>query len=101
MSKGKRESKVSLPNLRLRIARVCQLLAWPEVRLLTLLGAGGVGKTRLASEVAEAIRSQFAENICMVTLASLHETALVLPVIAREAQVHERDTRTLLADVQQ
>ena len=82
------------------IRRVCRLLAQPEVRLLTLLGAGGVGKTRLASEVAEASRSQFAENICMVALASLHETALVLPVIAREIQVHERDTRTLLADVQ-
>jgi len=51
------------------IAAVCRLLA--EHRLVTLAGAGGIGKTRLAQAVANQLRSRFPDGVWMVELASV------------------------------
>jgi predicted ATPase/DNA-binding SARP family transcriptional activator/DNA-binding CsgD family transcriptional regulator len=65
-------------------------------RLLTLTGAGGLGKTRLALEVARDLVGIYPEGVWLVELAPLREPELVVPTVARTLEVHEQPERTLL-----
>ncbi|HEX7735030.1 MAG TPA: tetratricopeptide repeat protein, partial [Ktedonobacteraceae bacterium] len=58
----------------------------------TIHGPGGVGKTRLAREVASPYRKQTGSSVCLVTLTAVRETTLVLPTIAAELHLRTQST---------
>ena len=77
------------------VTAVLTLLEKGGARLLTLTGPGGVGKTRLALEVAGGAQGMFTDGVVFVALAPLNDADLVLPTIFRTLGLSETGDRSV------
>jgi predicted ATPase/Tfp pilus assembly protein PilF len=77
-------------------AEIVALLKRPEVALVTLIGPGGTGKTRLALQVAADMLEEFSGGSWFVELASLTDHNLVASTIGHELGITEREGEPLL-----
>ena len=82
------------------VAEVCERLSRPEVRLLTLTGAGGTGKTRLGLQAAAELTERFADGVFFVSLAAISDPELVLPAVAGTLGVKEAGGQPLLESLE-
>jgi predicted ATPase/class 3 adenylate cyclase len=82
-----------------QISAIAELVAAPNVHLVTLTGPGGIGKTRLAIQVGERLASSFAGGAVFVDLSPLRDPAQVLPAIGRALGLREVNAGSLVQQI--
>ena len=70
------------------LSELGERLVSPTCRLVTLVGPGGIGKTRLAIQAAWENRTAFLDGVCFVPLAGLESAEFLAPAIADALQAH-------------
>jgi predicted ATPase/DNA-binding SARP family transcriptional activator len=78
------------------VATLHQMLHRNEVRLLTLTGPGGTGKTRLALQVAADLLEEFVDGVFFVDLAPIRDPGLAAPTVAQTLGVRETGGESLV-----
>jgi len=81
------------------LKEISRHLAAGTVRLLTLLGPGGTGKTRLALRAAADHADRFEDGVFFVDLSAVRDTEAVLTAIARAVGLRESTGQSLLAEL--
>jgi non-specific serine/threonine protein kinase len=81
------------------IREITGLIKQSEVRLVTLAGPGGAGKSRLALRVASGLLPDFEDGIFLVTLAALRQADLVPGTIATTLGIKQNDNRPVIESV--
>jgi len=88
-----------LVDRRAEVESVCALLRRDDVRLVTLTGPGGVGKSRLGIAVGSALAGEYADGAVFAPLASVRDPALVLPALAEALGLRGGGQQSLFAQV--
>ena len=81
------------------IATLCGLLTQREARMITICGTVGVGKTRLALEVAHIVAATFQSGVHTIPLAPLRSNDEFLPAIARALGMRASSKPSLESEV--
>ena len=77
------------------LAELEALLLRPEVRVITLTGPAGIGKTRLALQAAANVAASFGDGVRFVPLAPVSDPALVVPTIGQILDIREQSGKPL------
>ena len=78
------------------VAALHERLQRPDVRLVTITGLPGIGKTRLSVEVAKTLRDEFADGVFFIPLNTITDPDLVVMAIAQRVGIRESGTESPL-----
>lgn len=81
------------------LATACSLLRQSHIRLLTLTGTSGVGKTRLGFQIATEVCDDFADGVFAIPLAAVHQPAEVIAAIAHALGLRESGDLALFENI--
>lgn len=77
------------------IDHICTLIQAHHVRLVTLIGPPGVGKTRLSLEITQQMTDQFPDGVAFVPLAAIPEPAMLISAIAQTLGITEKNRQSI------